>query len=164
MLRTVSLSIIRSFFFTVHTAMVYIIQVCWQLASRIRLELSSSLILLASCQHTCMTYTIAVCTVKKTSDDGQRNCPKHVVFHSKNKFEKSVHLVGFIIRNLQNILKRLRCVVKFLVYAVCWQKFPIVLLKAYEMIKRKFITYVGIFGTACIDTSMKICVITLVSW
>jgi len=25
---------------------------------------------------------------------------KHVEFHSKNKFEKLVHLVGFIIRNL----------------------------------------------------------------
>jgi len=54
----------------------------------------SVLILLASC----MTFTIAVCTVKKTADDGQRICPKHVEFYSKNKFEKSVHLVGFIIR------------------------------------------------------------------
>jgi hypothetical protein len=35
----------------------------------------------------------------KTPDDGQRNCPKHVEFNSKNKSEKSVHLVGFIIRN-----------------------------------------------------------------
>jgi len=26
------------------------------------------------------------------------NCPKHVDFDSKNKFEKLVHLVGFIIR------------------------------------------------------------------
>jgi len=26
--------------------------------------------------------------------------PKHVEFHSKNKFEKLVHLVGFIIRNI----------------------------------------------------------------
>jgi hypothetical protein len=111
-----------------------------------------------------MTYTIAVCTVKKTPDDGQRNCPKHVEFYFKNKFEKSVHLVGFIIRNLQNILKRLLCVVKFSVYAVCWQKFPIVFLKAYEMIKRKFITNVGIFDTACVDTSTKIFVIALVSW
>jgi hypothetical protein len=32
-------------------------------------------------------------------DNGQRNCPKHVEFHSKNKFEKLVHLFGFIIRN-----------------------------------------------------------------
>jgi len=43
-----------------------------------------------------MTYTIAVCTVK-TPDDGQRKCPKHVEFYSKNKFEELVHLVGFII-------------------------------------------------------------------
>ena len=28
----------------------------------------------------------------------QRNCPKHVEFYSKNKFEKLVQLVGFIIR------------------------------------------------------------------
>ena len=45
-----------------------------------------------------MTYTIVVCTVKKTADDGQRNCPKHVEFYSKNKFEELVHVVGFIIR------------------------------------------------------------------
>jgi len=31
-------------------------------------------------------------------DDGQRNCPKHVEFYSKNKFDKLVYLVGFIIR------------------------------------------------------------------
>ena len=36
----------------------------------------------------------------KTPDDGQRNCPKHVEFYSKNKFEKLVHLVGFISRNV----------------------------------------------------------------
>ena len=35
---------------------------------------------------------------EKNLDDGQRNCPKHVEFYSKNKFEKLVHLVGFIIR------------------------------------------------------------------
>jgi len=45
---------------------------------------------------TCMTYTIAVCTVKN-SYDGQRNCPKHVEFYSKNKFEMLVHLVSFTI-------------------------------------------------------------------
>ena len=49
--QTVPLSIIRSFF-TVHTAIVYVIQV------------RNVLTLLASCQQTCMTYTIAVCTVK----------------------------------------------------------------------------------------------------
>ena len=41
-----------------------------------------------------------LCVQWKTHDDGQRNCPKHVEFHSKNKFEKLEHLVGFIIRNL----------------------------------------------------------------
>ena len=44
-----------------------------------------------------MIYTFAVCTMK-TPDDGQRNCPKHVEFHFKNRFEKLVHLVGFVIR------------------------------------------------------------------
>jgi len=32
------------------------------------------------------------------ADSCQRNCPKHVEFYSKNKFEKLVHLVGLIIR------------------------------------------------------------------
>ena len=35
---------------------------------------------------------------ENTPDDGQRNCPKHVGFYSKNKFVKLVHLVAFIIR------------------------------------------------------------------
>jgi len=35
----------------------------------------------------------------KTPDDGQRNCPKHVEFYSKNKFEKLVHLVGLYYKN-----------------------------------------------------------------
>jgi len=58
--------------------MVYVVQVCWQLASRIRTDPSWScsqadqdkdgfvLILYASCQQTCTTYTIAVCTVKNS--------------------------------------------------------------------------------------------------
>ena len=41
-----------------------------------------------------------LCVERRTPDDGQRNCPKYVEFHFKNKFEKIVHLVGFIIRNL----------------------------------------------------------------
>jgi len=40
------------------------------------------------------------CVQWKTPDNGQRNCPKHVEFYSKNKFERLVHLVGFIIRIL----------------------------------------------------------------
>ena len=55
-----------------------------------------------------MTYTIAEYTVKKTPDDGQRNCPKHVEFYFKNKFEKLVHLFGYIVRIYILILKLLR--------------------------------------------------------
>jgi len=40
-----------------------------------------------------------LCVQWKTPDDGQRNYPKYVEFHSKNKFEKLVHLVGLVIRN-----------------------------------------------------------------
>jgi len=47
-------------FFTLHTEMVYVIQICTQLASRI------ILILLTSCQQTCITYAIHVCTVKNS--------------------------------------------------------------------------------------------------
>jgi len=39
-----------------------------------------------------------MCVQWKTPDDGQRNSPKHAEFCPKNKFEKLVHLVGFIIR------------------------------------------------------------------
>jgi hypothetical protein len=39
-----------------------------------------------------------LCVQWRTPDNGQRDCPKQVEFHSKNKFEKLVHLVGFIIR------------------------------------------------------------------
>ena len=42
-----------------------------------------------------------------TSSDGQRNCPKHVEFYSKNKFEKLVHLVCFIVRMQQSIKMRI---------------------------------------------------------
>jgi len=58
MFRTVLLSINMSLF-TVHSAMVYVIQVCRQLSSRTRK------VLLESCLQTCMTYTIAECTVNK---------------------------------------------------------------------------------------------------
>jgi len=72
---TVHLSIIRSFsLYTQQWHMSYVIQVCLQLASKLSADLY----------------------------DGQRNCPKHVEFYSKNKFEKLVQLVGFIIRIYHN--------------------------------------------------------------
>ena len=60
--------------------MVYVIQVCWQQTVSKR-----------------VWHIPLLCVQWKTPDDGQRNCPKHVEFHSKNKFETLVHLVGFII-------------------------------------------------------------------
>ena len=64
--RTVPLPIIRSSF-TVHLALVYVIQVCRQLLSRAGMELVSISIpaLLESCLQTCMTYTSAKCTVNE---------------------------------------------------------------------------------------------------
>jgi hypothetical protein len=44
-------------------------------------------------QHCCVYSEKLLTTDRGTS-------PKLVEFHSKNKFEKLVHLVGFIIRNL----------------------------------------------------------------
>jgi hypothetical protein len=55
-----------------------------------------------------------------TPDEGQRNCPKYVEFHFQNKFEKLVHLVGFIIRKFvtmhahMNVKKSLKTVWCFL--------------------------------------------------
>jgi len=56
------------------------------------------LLLLTSCQQTCMTYTIAVCTMKNswwwTEELSETSRASF-----QNKFEKLVHLVGFIISN-----------------------------------------------------------------
>jgi len=43
-------------------------------------------------------HTPSLCVQWKAPGDGQSNPPKHVEFYSKNKFEKLVNLVGFIIR------------------------------------------------------------------
>ena len=76
--------------------MVYVIQVCWQLASTIRTDLHLD----PACKLSAKSvwHIPLLCVQWKTPDDGQRNCPKHEEFYSKNKFEKLVHLVGFIIR------------------------------------------------------------------
>jgi len=63
-------------------------------------------------QQWCMPYRFAVnkpvwhipllCVQWKTPDDRPRNCSKHVEFHFKNKFEKLVHLISFIIEIYQD--------------------------------------------------------------
>ena len=54
-------------------------------------------VLLTACKLSANLYVL-LCVQWRTPDDGQRNCPKHVDFHSKNKFEKLVRLVGFTVR------------------------------------------------------------------
>ena len=96
MFRTVPLSITRSF--SLYT------QQCWQLVSRIRMEPSWSC---SQALYKPVWHISLLCVPWKTPDDGQRNCSKHVEFYSKNKFEKLVHLVGFIIRiPLMNYFER----------------------------------------------------------
>jgi hypothetical protein len=92
--------------------MVYVIEVCWQLASRSRIDLAPSWSCPQAVGKTVWHSRIPLLCVysEKTPDDGQRNCPKHVEFHSKNKFEKLVHLVGFILRYLS------RCTVTWTSY------------------------------------------------
>ena len=86
-------------FFTVHTTMVYAIQVCCVYGEKLVMKRAGSgrsvLTLLASCQQTCITYTIVVCTVKNTwwwTKELSETCRD--LF--QNKFEKLVHLFGFI--------------------------------------------------------------------
>ena len=89
MFRTVPMSIIRNF--TLYKQQC----VCWQLASKARTEPSWSC---SQAVSKPVWHIALLCVQWKTSDEGQRNCPKHVEFYSKNKFEKLVHLVGFIVR------------------------------------------------------------------
>jgi len=88
MFRTVPLSIIRSF--SLYTQQ-------WYMSYRIRTELVPSWSCSQAVSKT-VWHVPLLCVQWKTPDDRQRICPKHVEFYSNNKFEKLVHLVGFIIR------------------------------------------------------------------
>ena len=59
-----------------------------------------------------------LCVQRKTSDDGQRNCPKHEEFYSRIKFEKLVHLVGFIKRIYHDAQAPERQIMKHGLFAV----------------------------------------------
>jgi hypothetical protein len=94
MFRTVPLSIIRS------THSLYTQQ--WYMSYRFvdssRAGCSILILLRESCLQSCMTYTIAECTVSNSwwwTEELSEIC--RVLF--PNKFEKLVHLVGFIIKN-----------------------------------------------------------------
>jgi hypothetical protein len=59
--------------------------------------------LLASSQHNLYDINLLLYIKYQTPEDGQKTCPKHVTFYSKNKCEKLVHLVGFTIQAEQLI-------------------------------------------------------------
>ena len=63
-----------------------------------------------------MSYRFADSLRAGSGRNGQNNCPKHVEFYSKNKFEKLVHLVGFIIRISELYL----CVILFSSASISW--------------------------------------------
>ena len=93
--QTVFLSIIRSFHYTHSNGISHtgFLTACEQ----------EQMLLLASCQQTCMTCTIAVCTVKNSwwwTEELSETCR----FSFQNKFEKLVHVVGLIIRNLSHCM------------------------------------------------------------
>jgi len=69
---------------------------CWLHVSRILIPLTSS----QQNLYNIYLYNIylLLCVQCWTPDVGQRDCPKHVEFHSENKFEKLVYIVGFVIR------------------------------------------------------------------
>jgi len=58
----------------------------------------ASVIPLASSKRNLYDLYLFLCVQCLSPDDGQIYCPKHVESYSKNKFDKLVHLVGFIIR------------------------------------------------------------------
>ena len=47
---------------------------------------------------------IPVYTIRRLPMMDKKTCPKHVEFCSKNKFEKSVHLVSFFYENQETCL------------------------------------------------------------
>ena len=89
MFRTVPLSIISSFFYCKHSNGIRhtgLLTACEEDQDGTSWSCSQD-----------VWHIPLLCVQWKSPDDGQRNCPKHVEFYSKNKFEKLVHLVGFII-------------------------------------------------------------------
>jgi len=82
--RKVPLSIIRSF--SLYTQQ-------WYMSYRFADSLRAG-----SGRNWSCSQAVLLCVQWKTADDGHMNCPKHVEFYSKDKFEQLVHLVGFIIR------------------------------------------------------------------
>ena len=77
--------------------MALVIQICRQLASRIRTDGSCSKAVNKRIWHKPL-----LCVQWKIPDDGQKYSLKHAEFHSKNKIEILVHLIGIIIKILHD--------------------------------------------------------------
>ena len=89
-----------------------------------------------------------VCVQWITPDDGQRNYPKHVEFHSKNKFEKLVHLDGFIIRIYHDARSRERQKINILIkifknVARITQKINIFLINKLSVLHILFVNFIA---------------------
>ena len=82
MFRTVPLSIITSF--SLYTQQWYM---SYRFADSLRAGSGRNAVPSWSCSQA-LWHIPLLCLQWKTRDDGQRNCPKHVEFYSKNKFEK----------------------------------------------------------------------------
>ena len=147
MFRTVPLSIIRSF--SLYTQQ-------WYMSCSLRAGSGLSvLILLAGCEQTyndiyhCCVYS------EKTPDDGQRNCPKRVELYSKNKLEKLVHLVGFIIRIYHNARSPERQINKIL---LCLKA------NVYVLLSFSYVIWLhAIFTTLNLISSLCLCTVAF-SW
>jgi len=91
-----------------------------------------------------------LCVQWKTPDDGQRNCPKHEEFYSKNEFEKLVHLVGFIIRIYLNAwLPKCQSTYQRLKYR--WKVFLMHHFKLFKAKQQRLHLPTGIRRTNCIE-------------
>jgi len=70
------------------------------------------------CTHSnCICHTGLLCVQWKTPDDGQRNCPKHIEFYFKNKFEKLVY--WFYYKNLSRCTVTVTWTTSQLVQSTC---------------------------------------------
>ena len=93
-----------------------------------------------------------------------RNCPKHVEFYSKNKFEKLVHLVGFIIR-IPRICQLLTLLLCLLLYVfLYWRTSRLVLERPQQLIRISSMLSANCvevfhgFTLSCYATNMTFCI------
>jgi len=128
MFRTVPLSIIRSF--SPYTQQWYM---SYRFADRLR---AGALFLLAICQQICVTYTIAVCTVKNPLmvDRGTVRNTQSLI--PRIKFEKLMHLVGFIIGNITHVLNAFRTQIYLLkILGILLENYVLILLYVSPVIR-----------------------------